>query len=279
MSKRIFGYIRRSIESDNLSIQAQERSIRSFAESQSWSVVEIFCDQGDTGKNTDRKSYQQMMSRLRDGSCNPPIDLILVPKLDRISRSLKDILVLIEDHLDPIKCGLKSVTESFDSSTAEGRLLLSLLGGFAEFERKRIVERMMDGKYQLAENGGFTGGHIPYGYIKIPTQRGIYPDSKNSKIVQQLFQMFASHGWSPQKLKTATGCPLHRDSITAILSNPLYAGLLEYDGELHRGTHEALVSVRLFNKVQEVKLLKARSTLSLFRLHGTSRIPLNFCKI
>ena len=274
MAKKVFGYIRRSIESENLSLQAQEKSIRSFAESQSWELIEIFCDEGDSGKSTDRRSYQRMMSGLRLQNKCRAIDVILVTKLDRISPSLKDILVLIEDHLDPIGVGLKSVTESFDSGTAEGRLLLSLLGGFAEFERKRIVERLMDGKNQLAENGGFTGGHLPYGYMRNSLGRGLLPDPIESRVVSQLFNLFVSRGWSSQKLKVATGCPLHRDSISDLLSNPLYVGLVDYKGKLSKGNHEPLISIRLFNRVQETKLMKARSSSSLFKVHGTSRIPL-----
>jgi len=274
--KRVMGYIRRSIESENLSLQAQEKSIRSFVESQGWNLISIFCDSSESGRTLNRPEFQNMMEQI--GS-QGQVDLILVPKLDRISRSLKDILILIEDRLDPIEVGLKSVTESFDSTTAEGRLLLSLLGGFAEFERKRIVERMMDGKYQLAENGGFTGGHLPYGYMRHADGRGLSQEPSESKVVAQMFSLAASNGWSSQKLKMATGCPLHRDSISDLLSNPLYAGLMDYDGKLSKGKHVPIVTVRMFNKVQEMKLLKSRSSLSLFKVNGTSKVPLTFSKI
>lgn len=273
--KRVIGYIRRSIESENLSLQAQEKSIRSFVESQGWNLISIFCDSSDSGRTLNRPEFQNMMEQI--GS-QGQVDLILVPKLDRISRSLKDILILIEDRLDPIEVGLKSVTESFDSTTAEGRLLLSLLGGFAEFERKRIVERMMDGKYQLAENGGFTGGHLPYGYMRNADGRGLSQEPSESKVVAQMFSLAASSSWSSQKLKLATGCPLHRDSISDLLSNPLYAGLMDYDGKLSKGKHVPIVTVRMFNKVQEMKLLKSRGSLSLFKVHGTSKVPLTFAK-
>lgn len=272
--KKIFGYIRRSIENDNLSLQAQEKSIRSFADSQSWTIVDIFCDHATSGKHTDRIGYQKMISSLTTNGRDAVVDLILVPKLDRMSRSLKDILILVEDKLEPLGVGLKSVTESFDTSTGQGKLMVSLLGSFSEFERSRILERFQSGRVQLAVNGGFTGGHIPYGYKKNPNGRGIVPDEYESKIVHQLFTLFTSKGLSPQNMKVATGCTLHRDSISELLSNPLYAGLVEYDGELSQGSHESLVSVRLFNKAQETKLLKARNPLSLFKLHGTSRIPL-----
>lgn len=271
MKKCVVGYIRRSVENENLSLQAQEKSIRAFAESQGWDLVNLYCDSNESGKSLQRPAFQQMM---QDILSEINADLILVPKLDRISRSLKDILILIEDKLDPIDIGLKSVTESFDTSTSEGRLLLSLLAGFAEFERKRIVERMMDGKYQLAENGGFTGGHLPFGYKKTSSDHGIVPDEYESIIVRRIFQLFVSNGLSPQNIKVATGCPLHRDSIADLLSNPIYVGLIEYNGKLSQGVHTPLISVRLFNKVQETKLLKARNTSSLFKLHGTHKIPL-----
>jgi site-specific DNA recombinase len=123
MGKRVFGYIRRSTENDNLSLQAQEKSIRAFIESQAWELIGLYCDSGDTGSNTDRAAYQRMLRALTQDNGNQCVDLILVTKLDRISRSLKDILILIEDQLDPVDIGLKSVTESFDSSTSEGRLM------------------------------------------------------------------------------------------------------------------------------------------------------------
>lgn len=273
--KRVVGYVRRSVESDNLSLQAQEKSIRAFADSQGWELVNLYCDSNESGRSFKRPAFQQMMLDL---SSDSKPDLILVPKLDRISRSLKDILILVEDDLFPRGIGLKSVTESFDSSTSDGKLLLQLIASFSEFERKRIVERMMDGKYQLAENGGFTGGHLPYGYTKNPNGSGLVPNREESQIVVRLFSIASSNGWSSQRLKIATGCPLHRDSISDLLSNPLYAGLVDYDGLLSKGDHEPLVSIRMFNKVQEAKLLKARSTSSLFKVHGTTKIPLKLAK-
>lgn len=275
MRKIVVGYIRRSVENENLSLQAQEKSIRAFADSQGWELANLYCDSNESGKNLQRPAFQQMMQDISSGS---NAELILVPRLDRISRSLKDILILVEDKLFALGVGLKSVTENFDTSSSDGKLLLQLIASFSEFERKRIVERMMSGKYQLAENGGFTGGHIPYGYMKNPSGPGVVPHPNESKIAIQLFSLSASHGWSAQRLKVATGCPLHRDSISELLSNPLYAGLVEYDGLLSKGDHEPLVTVRTFNKVQEVKLLKARSTSSLFKVHGTTKIPLKLTK-
>lgn len=274
MGKYVFGYIRRSLEKENLSLQAQEKSIRAFADSQSWNLLKIYCDSGDSGKTLNRPEFQQMMG---DISIQPEkVDLILVMKLDRVSRHLKDILVLIEDELQPRNIGLKSVTETFDSSTAEGRLMISMLGSFAEFERNRISERMMDGKLQLAENGGWNGGLIPFGYFKCPATFQVTPHPTESEIVKAIFSLFVDRGLSSIKLKEIVAdCPLHRDSIYDLLSNPFYVGLVEYAGQLNRGIHEPIISVRLFNKAQEMKLQKARTrSASFFKIHGTSKIPL-----
>nr|BFD68764.1 hypothetical protein HAGR004_37860 [Bdellovibrio sp. HAGR004] len=273
MAKKVFGYIRRSLEKENLSLQAQEKSIRAFAESQSWNLLNIYCDPGDSGKTLNRPGFQKMMSDISNRS--EKIDLILVMKLDRVSRHLKDILVLIEDDLQPKSIGLKSVTETFDSSTAEGRLMISMLGSFAEFERNRISERMMDGKLQLAENGGWNGGLIPFGYHKCPATHQVVPHPADSETVRSIFNLFVDRGLSSIKLRDLTSCPLHRDSIYDLLSNPFYVGLVEYAGQLNRGIHEPVISLRLFNKAQEMKLQKARTrSASFFKIHGTSKIPL-----
>lgn len=271
MAKNVFGYIRRSLENENLSLQAQERSIRAFAESQSWNLLKIFCDSGDSGKNLNRPAFQEMMSEIENG-IRP--ELILVPKIDRISRSLKDILILVEDRFLPIKVDLKSVTESFDTSTSDGKLLLQLIASFSEFERKRILERFQSSKLQLAENGGWNGGHLPFGYQKCPTTHRVVQHQLNVKIVRSIFNLFCERGLSSLKLKEMTNCPLHRDSIYDLLSNPFYAGLVDYSGQLSHGQHEPIVSVRLFNKAQEMKLQKARSkSASFFKIHGTNKIP------
>lgn len=275
MGKNVFGYIRRSLEKENLSLQSQENSIRHFVDSQSWTLIKIWSDPFYSGKNLERPAFQDMMAEIDRG--NIP-DLILVPKLDRISRSLKDVLILLEDTLLPKGIDLKSVTENFDSSTSDGRLLLQMIASFSEFERARINERLQEGRQQLALNGGFAGGHIPYGYMKNPRGPGLVPDPIESQTVIRLFTLAASHYGSCQRLKIVTGCLLHRDSISDLLSNPLYAGLVEYDGSLSKGCHEALVSIRMFNKVQELKLLKARTTSSLFKVHGTTKIPLKLTK-
>lgn len=251
--KKIVGYIRRSTETDNYSLQAQEKAIRAFASSQGWNIVKIYSDPSESGRTLNRPQFQQMIEESIE------IDLILVMKLDRISRSLKDILILVEDILTPKRIGLKSVTESFDSSSSEGRLMLSMLGSFAEFERKRIVERMMDGKKQLADNGGWNGGVVPLGYKKCKLTNQIILNEINAELVKNIFNLYSKRSLSANKLKSITGCKLHRDSIYNLISNPFYIGLIEYGSILKKGNHEPLIDLKLFNKVQQIKFQRCKS--------------------
>ncbi len=277
--KRVYGYVRRSREKENLSLQAQEKSIRAFCESQGWELVRVFTDNA-TGDNTFRSDYQKMLNSLSEVN-TPRVDLILIAKLDRISRRLKDILCLIEDQLNPMGVGLKSVTEPFDSSSAEGRLMISMLGSFAEFELMRICERMQGGKQELAEIGGWNGGYVPFGYQHNSNGKGLLPDPVDSKIVQQLFQLYANRELSVPKIKDITACRLHPDSIHDLLSNPFYVGWSVYDDVTAKGQHDPIVSVRLFNKVQERKLERSRSyktSRQLFKISGMQLIPLTFSK-
>lgn len=277
--KRVYGYVRRSREKENLSLQAQEKSIRAFCESQGWDLIEVFSD-NSTGENTLRSGYQRMLDSLTI-TTESKVDLILVARLDRISRRLRDILCLIEDQLNPLDVGLKSVTEPWDSSSAEGRMMISMLGSFAEFELSRISARMQDGKKELAEVGGWNGGYVPYGFRHNPNGKGLVPDPTASRIVHQLFHLYASRDVSVPKIKELTSCPLHPDSIHDLLSNPFYVGWSTYDDVTAKGQHEPIVSVRLFNRVQERKLERSRSYKSrrrLFKVSGMQLIPLAFSK-
>ncbi|MEW5802371.1 MAG: recombinase family protein [bacterium] len=127
---------------DNTSIDTQLERGRAYAISQDWTLDRIFIDGGESGKSTDRTHFQEMVSYIKEN----PVDVLLTFKLDRLSRNLKDLLIFIDDELDPKGIALQSVTENFNTQSAEGRLFLQMLGSFAEFERKRINERTMSGK-------------------------------------------------------------------------------------------------------------------------------------
>jgi site-specific DNA recombinase len=234
---------------DNTSIDTQIERGKAYAISQGWNLERIFIDGGESGKTTDRASFQEMVSYIKEN----PVDILLTFKLDRLSRSLKDILVFIDDELEPRNIALQSVTENFNTQSAEGRLFLQMLGSFAEFERKRINERTMSGKVSTARKGGWNGGHIPYGYRKIDGSQydfDIHPEE--AAIVKKIFQLYSlGHGYL--KIKQLTGCPLSSQAIKNIIGNPFYAGKVQFNGIVETNNHQGIISERLFNKCQKVR--------------------------
>ena len=187
-TKAIF-YARVSTDSqlDNTSIDNQVDRGKAYAISQGWILEKIFIDNGESGKTTNRSAFQEMLSYIHTN----PVNVILTFKLDRLFRSLKDLLIFIDDELDSLNIALQSVTENFNTQSAEGRLFLQMLGSFAEFERQRINERMKTGKMVTAQKGGWNGGHVPYGYIIIKgSQYDFDINLEDAKIIQKIFKLY-----------------------------------------------------------------------------------------
>ena len=249
LPKRAIFYARVSSEGqvDNTSIDTQLERGRAYAISQGWNLDRIFIDGGESGKSTDRTHFQEMVFYIREN----PVDILLTFKLDRLSRNLKDLLIFIDDTLDPKGIALQSVTENFNTQSAEGRLFLQLLGSFAEFERKRIGERCMGGKKATAKKGGWNGGHVPYGYQRIKgSQYDFDIQAEEAQVVEQVFKSH-SQGNGYLKIKQITGCPLSSQAIANMLSNPFYCGKVRFDGIIARAIitlksypRSSLISVR-----------------------------------
>jgi site-specific DNA recombinase len=251
LPKKAIFYARVSSEGqvDNTSIDTQLDRGKAYAISQGWTLDRIFIDGGESGKSTDRTHFQEMVGYIKEN----PVDVLLTFKLDRLSRNLKDILVFIDDNLNPKGIALQSVTENFNTQSAEGRLFLQMLGSFAEFERKRINERTMSGKVSTAKKGGWNGGKVPYGYRQVENSEYDFdPEPEEARIVEQIFKLYSQgHGYG--QVKQLTGCFLSRQAIAGIISNPFYCGKIRFNGIIENNNHPGIVSERLFNKCQKVR--------------------------
>jgi site-specific DNA recombinase len=250
-SKRAIFYARVSSEGqvDNTSIDTQLDRGQAYAISQGWTLDRIFIDGGESGKSTDRASFQEMITYIRENH----VDVLLTFKLDRLSRNLKDLLIFIDDTLDPKEIALQSVTENFNTQSAEGRLFLQMLGSFAEFERKRINERTMSGKVSTAKKGGWNGGKVPYGYQRIEgSQFDFDIQPEEAKVVEQVFRL-RSQGVGYGKIQQLSGCPLSRQGIKNMIDNPFYTGKVRFGGIVESNNHQGIVSERLFNKCQKIR--------------------------
>ena len=242
---------------DGYSIGEQIDRLTKYCEAKGWKVFKIYTDAGYSGANTDRPALKEMVKAVEDGL----VDIVLVYKLDRLSRSQKDTLSLIE-HFEEHNVGFVSVTESFDTSTPYGKAMLGLLAVFAQLERDQIRERMSEGKKGRAKQGKFNGGrYSPVGYDYIDGE--LVVNEYESMLVKEGFRLFNN------RVPVNTICNRfnkagleHRSKWTPrvlkyMLRNKTYLGYIKHSGEYYQGHHTPLIDQETFDKAQE--LLKERA--------------------
>ena len=162
--KRVFLYIRVSTEAqfdEGYSIEEQKERLIAYCKAHGWVVVAIFIDPGHTGSNLKRPGMQAMIEAID----RKEADAVLVYKLDRLSRSQKDTLYLIEDVMLPNDTDFVSMQENINTSTPFGKAMIGILSVFAQLEREQITERTMMGRDGRAKKGKWHGGGTePIGY-------------------------------------------------------------------------------------------------------------------
>ncbi len=184
---RVGIYLRRSTDDENqpYSIEAQEDRLRSYVDSQpNWVVALRFADDA-SGSTTQRKDLQRALTAARDGL----IDVLLVYRVDRLSRSLRDTVHLLEE-LEQAGVVFRSATEPFDTATPLGRMLLQMLAMFAQFERDTIIDRVIAGMERKAAKGLWKGGRRPYGYQVDKTAKKLIIDETEAAIVRLVFDLY-----------------------------------------------------------------------------------------
>ena len=250
--KKALLYIRVSTQEqakEGYSIGEQEERLKAYCKAHGWKVARIFTDGGYSGGNTRRPALTELISAVE----NHQADTVLVYKLDRLSRSQKDTLTLIDLFLQN-NCDFVSMTENFDTSSPFGRAMIGILSVFAQLEREQIKERMTMGKEGRAKEGKWRGGgNVPIGYIQ---KDGLLVVNKFEAMqireLHRLFQQgvpvyricneFTAKGythnnkaWQPRTAKR-------------VLLNPLYTGKIIHHDSIYDGQHEAIIDEETFNK-------------------------------
>lgn len=238
------------------SLEAQATRLDSYVESQDdWRIVRRFTDQA-SGAILERPGLEQALSEAEAGR----FDLLLVYRVDRLSRSVRGLAQILE-RLDAAEVSFRSATEPFDTTSSAGRMMVQLLGVFAEFERATIVERTVAGMERKAERGEWVGGNIPFGYRIDPDRRFLVPEPSEASVVPQVFHRYAERleGSSAlTKWLTERGCRTQQDkpfnvpAVLTILRNRTYLGEISFRGRHHPAPHEPLVEEALFERAQEV---------------------------
>lgn len=242
-------YIRVSTQEqvENYSIEVQRERLEALCKSKGWDIFETYIDGGYSGSSLDRPALQQMLNDLKD------IDVVVVYKLDRLSRSQRDTLSLIEEHFLTNNVDFVSMTETLDTSTPFGKAMLGILSVFAQLERETIAERMRMGLIKRAENGmhGMGGNYDPSGYIRQEGHLVVNEnEAKHIQLVYDLYEQYHSVAKVQYRLKEL-GEPVWRfRRYRDILSNKLYCGYVSFAGELYQGQHEVIITEEQFDRVQ-----------------------------
>jgi len=243
---------------EGYSIRAQEQKLKEFAKIKEWSVYGLYVDEAISGKNiTARPAINRMIEDIKAGH----IKNVLVFKLDRLTRSVADLVYLI-DLFKQNDCDFNSLMESLDTSTASGRMFIKIIGIFAEFERENIAERVRVGKERKAREG-FSNStkHPSYGYEREKGQKVQTVNEAEAKNVKMIFDMYVNRGLSLsaiaanlnlQKIPTKHNNFWNAAAVRATLLNCSYIGNVRYcmdDPTRYfeaEGRHEAIISEDLF---------------------------------
>lgn len=244
--KRALLYIRVSTsrqDREGNSIPMQRERLIAFCKAKGWIVGGVYVDPGYSGASIDRPGLNSLISAVEEKKG----DVVLVYKLDRLSRSQRDVLYLLEDVFEPAGVSFVSMQESFDTSSVYGKAMLGILSVFAQMERDVITERTMMGRVARAENGLFHGGGTsPIGYDYIDGE--LVVNEAEAEQVRMVYDLFASGVTVTEITRRMEGYTTkhgdwsHTSTVGNVLDNPLYAGTIHFDGATGLGKHKAIVA-------------------------------------
>ena len=251
------------------SLDAQHEACAAYVSSQrheGWRLVpERFDDGGLSGGTMERPALQRLLAEIDAGR----ISMVVVYKIDRLTRSLADFARLVE-RLETRNCSFVSVTQAFNTGDSMGRLTLNMLLSFAQFEREVTAERIRDKIAASKRKGLWMGGNVPLGYDRHPDPktRSLVINEPEAEIVRTLFQLYADLrclrlvetraaelGLRSKRRTRPDGMvagdkPLSRGQIHQVLRNPLYLGRIRHKDRIYPGLHPAIIDEELFADVQ-----------------------------
>jgi DNA invertase Pin-like site-specific DNA recombinase len=251
------------------SLHAQREACEAYIGSQKhegWKVLPAAYDDGGfSGGTMERPALQSLLSDIRKGL----VDVVVVYKIDRLTRSLFDFAKIVE-IFDAANVSFVSVTQSFNTTTSMGRLTLNVLLSFAQFEREVTGERIRDKIAASKRKGMWMGGNIPLGYdLK---NRKLVPNPEEAAVIQAIFETYTRCGTvrafkeeldrknlrSRRRMierpdgghHTTGGSRFGTGHLYWILRNPIYIGMIRHRSELYSGEHEPLIAQELWDEAQ-----------------------------
>jgi len=255
-------YIRVSTDyqsEEGYSLDAQEKKLKQWCDLKDYTNYQVYQDGGWSGSNLDRPAMKKLIADI----VNKKVKRVVVYKLDRLSRSQKDTLFLLEELFIPNQVEFYSMNENFDTSTPYGKAMIGILSVFAQLERENIRERTRMGMYERVKEGYWMGGSgTPFGYDYDSNQDILVPN-ENAEDVRNIYDLYLK-GYSTTQL--AKMFPVANDRhVTNILDRITYTGKISYNGEIFQGRHQAIIDENTWHKVQIER--QKRSTKNIVTSH------------
>lgn len=227
-------YVRVSTEEqvkEGYSLDAQEDRLRAYCISQEWEVVKVYRDEGKSAKDLERPELQKLLRDMKSGL----VDVVLVYRLDRLTRSVLDLYKLLEEF-EKYEVKFKSATEVYDTTTAIGRLFITLVAALAQWERENLAERVKMGMAKMVALGKWSGGTSPYGY---EYKNGCFHIIHHeAELVKKMFKMARTKGMdgiaknlNKDGYRTRKGTEFHGFTVQYIVRNPFYIGKMRFNDE------------------------------------------------
>lgn len=242
-------------------------------------------DEAESSETLDRPGLQKLLEHIREGK----VQRVVIHRLDRLSRRLVDCTKFLQE-LHDLHIPLTIVKQPELGVTAEHNLLLNLMASFAEFEQQMTRERLADARAALKRHGRRIAGVVPYGYKADPVTRQLVVVKAEARRVRQMFELAADgktpaeiaaianhHGWRTKQRRSRKGRVTGGGrwtarQVLAILSNPVYAGLIRDGDQIRPGAHKPIVDRELFDQVQQI--IASRRTSSRDRRTSPAGWPL-----
>lgn len=255
------------LEQEFNSLDAQREACEAYVVSQrheGWVIVpDRYDDGGISGGTLERPALQRLMDDMEAGL----VDIVVVYKVDRLSRSLMDFSKLV-DAFEQHNVSFVSITQQFNTTSSMGRLTLNILLSFAQFEREVIGERIRDKFAASRKKGMWMGGHPPLGYdVK---KRKLVVNKDEAALIRKIFERFVVLGsatalvkelreegartksWTTRDGRRREGKPVDKGKIYKILRNRVYLGEAVHKGDCHPGEHKAIVSQAQWDRAHKV---------------------------
>lgn len=262
--KKIFKcaiYTRKSseegLEQDFNSLDAQREACEAYIKSQQhegWILIEKhYNDGGFSGGTLDRPALKELFKDVEDGK----VDIIVVYKVDRLTRSLMDFAKIV-DIFDKQETSFVSITQQFNTTTSMGRLTLNILLSFAQFEREVTGERIRDKFAASKKKGMWMNGVAPMGYKS--ENRTLIIEEENAQKIRTIFNKYLELKsihllktyLEENNVHTKTGKTFGKGHLYRILESKTYIGKIEHKGKVYEGLHEAIIEEEIFNKAQKL---------------------------